>query len=392
MKKLFIILMLTSVAQSAFSQLITYSFAPQVNNGDGTQTLTLRATANANIANGSWSTGRLGFRFPLSATGLTAVTYGTNYGANGGVPDSKFTGVSFSNGAAGGFSDPIGGTTGITTFLLSDVGGINDDSLYIGLNWAAPPNSAMTSGVPVTVLSFKVPSTWSCVHCFEITNTATSPDKLGAALSAQFDLSISQSNVGGGATNIAVPGTFGSLPVVFNSYDVKCNDKGALLTWSTASEQNSSTFEIQRSNNGTDWKTVGSIAAAGNSNDTRNYQYLDISGGGAAQYRIRQVDIDGRFIYTAVRLTNCHSVMFNVVLYPVPADDKLNVVVKSDMDISTGFKVVDMSGKTVKFIQAHINKGNTNFTVPTANLSAGQYILVSSDPALNINNKFIVSH
>lgn len=384
--------MLSIVANGAFSQLITYSFAPQVANGDGTQTLTLRATASANIANGSWSTGRMGFRFPLSATGLTAGTYGTNFGANGGIADAKFTAVSFSTGAAGGFSDPIGGTSGITTFLLDDVGGVNDGWLYVGLNWNPIANSSMTSGVPVTVLSFRVPSTWTCVQCFEITNTATSPDNLGAALSAQFDLSISQSNVSGGASNIAVTGAFGSLPVIFSSYDVKCNDKGALLTWTTSSEINSSKFEIQRSKNGVDWTTVGTVVAAGNSSDIRNYQYVDISGGGTAQYRIRQVDIDGRFTYTPVRMTNCRSQVFDVVLYPVPANDKLNVVVKSDIDMVTTMKVVDMSGRIVSIFNAQLQKGSTNLTVPTLKLANGQYMLISTDPAVNISSKFVVAH
>lgn len=183
-----------------------------------------------------------------------------------------------------------------------------------------------------------------------------------------------------------------SLPVTFSSYDVKCNDKGALLTWSTSSEVNSSKFEIQRSKNGVDWTTVGTVAAAGNSSDTRNYQYVDISGGGTAQYRIRQVDIDGRFTYTAVRLTSCKTQVFDVVLYPVPANDKLNVVVKSDIDLATELKIVDMSGKIVSIFNAQLQKGSTNLTVSTLRLANGQYMLISTDPAVNISSKFVVAH
>jgi hypothetical protein len=184
-----------------------------------------------------------------------------------------------------------------------------------------------------------------------------------------------------------------TLPVTFASYDVKCNDKGALVTWSTSSELNSSKFEIQRSANGIDWKTIGTVSAAGNSNDIHNYQYVDISGGGTAQYRVRQVDIDGQFTYTAIKLTNCRSAtLFDVVLYPVPANDKLNVVVKSDMDIATELRIVDMSGRVVKQIYSQINKGSTNIAIPVHNLANGQYMLVSADPAVNISSKFVIAH
>lgn len=389
MKKLIIILILTSVTSGAFSQLITYSFLPQVNNGNGTQTLTITATSNANIAIGSWSTGRMGFRIPLPATGQTEGTYGQNFGANGNNPDANFTAVSFFNGAAGGFSDPIGGTTGITTFLLADVGGINDGFLYIGFNWNPISNSAMTNGVPVTVLSFRVPSSWYCTQCFEFIYPPI-VDKLGQALSAQFDLSISQSNVGGGTPNIALGGINGSLPVTFSSYNVKCNDKGVLLTWTTASEQNSDRFEIQRSVNGIDWKVVGSVSGAVNSADTRSYQYLDISGGGASQFRIRQVDRDGRYVYTSTRTTNCKISLFDVTLYPVPAKDMLTVVIKSDQAIRTDLQIVDINGRIVNRTVTQINKGNNNITLNVSQLPGGEYMLTSSDPSLIINRKFTV--
>ena len=183
-----------------------------------------------------------------------------------------------------------------------------------------------------------------------------------------------------------------TLPVVFSGYDVKCNDKGALVSWSTSSELNSSKFEIQRSTNGTDWKTIGTVASAGNSNEQRSYQYLDISGGGSAQYRIRQVDLDGEYTYTSIRLTNCKNSVFDVILYPVPVNDLLHVVVKSEMNIQTELKIIDMTGRTVSIINAQLNKGSTNIQIPTLKLPAGQYLLASSDPAIKINSKFVVAH
>ncbi len=181
----------------------------------------------------------------------------------------------------------------------------------------------------------------------------------------------------------------GILPVTFSNYNVKCNDKGALLTWETAFEQNSDRFEIQRSTNNIDWAVIDYVVAAGNSDVQRNYQYLDLKGG-AAFYRIRQVDKDGRFTYTAIRQTNCKTNQFDVTLYPVPANDKLTVVIKSDKAVRTDLQIVDISGRIVSRTVTQINNGNNNFVLNVSELPGGQYLLTSSDPSIIINKKFTI--
>jgi hypothetical protein len=184
-------------------------------------------------------------------------------------------------------------------------------------------------------------------------------------------------------------GAGGSLPVLFTNYDVKCNDKGALLVWGTATEQNSDRFEIQRSSNGIDWSTIDNVKAAGNSDVQRNYQYLDLNGG-VSFYRIRQVDIDGQFVYTAIKQTNCKAGMFDVTLYPVPARDHLTVVIKSDKAVRTDLQILDMNGRIVRRNTTEIRTGNNNIRMDVSVLAAGEYILVSSDPSILINKKFTV--
>lgn len=179
------------------------------------------------------------------------------------------------------------------------------------------------------------------------------------------------------------------LPVLITKYDVRCNDKGVLLTWSTATEQNSRSFEIQRSTNGSNWVTIDNVAAAGNSAVERNYQYVDLYGG-SAFYRIRQVDNDGRFIYTAVKHTDCKTNQVDITLYPVPARDKLNVIIKSDIAVKTELQILDMSGRIVSRTVAQVSKGNNNIILNVNDLPGGQYMLVSSDASIVINQKFTV--
>lgn len=182
-----------------------------------------------------------------------------------------------------------------------------------------------------------------------------------------------------------------SLPVVFSKYNVQCNDKGTLVTWTTASERNSSNFEIQRSTNGIDWEIVGSVNAAGESDIERNYQYLDISGNGQLFYRVKQVDRDGRFVYTSIRRMTCGGKNLDVVIFPVPAKDVLNVVIKSDKAITTDVQIVDASGRQVQKVMKNLASGNNSFTLDVSRLPAGQYLLTSSYPDIQINKKFVVA-
>ena len=76
---------------------------------------------------------------------------------------------------------------------------------------------------------------------------------------------------------------------------------GNLLEWSTAFEQNSHTFIIEKSINGIDYLKAGNIDAAGSSNDGKKYRFLDI-GVNEKQlfYRLKQIDNDGTSSFSQI--------------------------------------------------------------------------------------------
>jgi hypothetical protein len=186
--------------------------------------------------------------------------------------------------------------------------------------------------------------------------------------------------------------TYGSalvLPVLFTQYDVTCGDKGAVITWTTATEINSSHFDIEK-NSGAGWVTIGTVAGAGNSNSIKKYQYLDLEAG-TALYRVKQVDLDGRTEYTAQRSKSCTGRLVNVVLYPVPTSNILNVAIRTDKSIRTELQVYDMAGRIVKTQAALLNNGSNNLTINVAGLAVGEYILRSTDGTLQLNKKFTIA-
>lgn len=88
-------------------------------------------------------------------------------------------------------------------------------------------------------------------------------------------------------------------------YDKSLNGEtiaiGAMLTWSTISETDNSLFVIEKSLNGLTFEGIGTLMGAGNSQGAKKYSFLDIkAGAGKLYYRLKQVDFDGSYQYSAV--------------------------------------------------------------------------------------------
>ncbi len=179
----------------------------------------------------------------------------------------------------------------------------------------------------------------------------------------------------------------GVLPVLYTKFDAACTNNGAIVSWSTGSEFNSNYFELQRSTNGNDWATVSTVKAAGNTSAAHTYQQLDLNGG-KAFYRIKQVDLDGHPVYTSIIRTNCERKGIDMVIYPVPARDILNVVIRSDKSLKTQLLLVDGVGKIVRRRDATLSNGDNTFLFDLKGLASGAYILRSNAPGVEVNKTF----
>jgi len=94
--------------------------------------------------------------------------------------------------------------------------------------------------------------------------------------------------------NFELTRTGGPLPVELLYFEGTPYSTYNHLKWATASEQNSSYFDIEKSTDGETWRTVATKPAAGNSTEKINYSYVDnIDQFTLHYYRLVQYDIDG---------------------------------------------------------------------------------------------------
>src|SRR4030095_5470775 len=118
-----------------------------------------------------------------------------------------------------------------------------------------------------------------------------------------FVATISAGPAAGGVVVIVIPSApCAPLPVTLKSFTAaRVSKSNVSLRWETASETNNSGFAVLRNLGSGAWEVVTFIpsqAPDGNSASPLVYTFTDLnSAKGITQYRIRQVDIDGRAKY-----------------------------------------------------------------------------------------------
>lgn len=153
------------------------------------------------------------------------------------------------------------------------------------------------------------------------------------------------------------PVVSGSLPVKLSSLVAVKNGKDVLLNWTTSSEINFSHFEIQRSQDGTNFATVGNMnsEAAGNLNIDYSFKdenILDLLPQGATiRYRLKMVDIDHKFEYSRVLSVKIDGRMGGntISVYPNPSTGNNDIFVKVYAERETLFSmsVIDLAGRNL---------------------------------------------
>jgi|GEM_PF-3726095 len=109
------------------------------------------------------------------------------------------------------------------------------------------------------------------------------------------------------------------LPIELLLFDARMNGMGVLLHWTTASEMNSSHFDIERSADMVAWERKGTSQAAGTSAGAIDYAWQDDDpDAGTSYYRLRMVDLDGTFMFSPARSVS--TPLNGPVCFPNPSD------------------------------------------------------------------------
>ena len=176
-----------------------------------------------------------------------------------------------------------------------------------------------------------------------------------------------------------------SLPVELISFTARKNGntKDVLVQWKTASELNVNRFEVQAAKSNAAFQQsqfvkIGEVNSAGNSVQEQQYNFTDLENGksGVRYYRLKIIENDGSFKYSAIR-----SVLFDDELKwqvnPNPSAGMFSLTWQVNDGAGINVNVYDANGKTVRQYQSvatgFIQKINIDLT--ETKFAAGLYLL-----------------
>jgi uncharacterized repeat protein (TIGR01451 family) len=186
-----------------------------------------------------------------------------------------------------------------------------------------------------------------------------------------------------------------SLPVNLLDFTTVYKKPHAVLDWSSAGEHNFQQFEIERGTDPFHFSLAG-IVPAGNVG-SGSYHYTDdlsAVSGNKFYYRLKMVDIDGRFSYSSVRmLARDGSELYALTVNPNPARTNTALAhINWNSAELVGVSIIDMQGKTIRSLQRNMPKGFTILPVDLAGIQRGTYLLQIRGRSKTLTSKFIIAN
>lgn len=166
------------------------------------------------------------------------------------------------------------------------------------------------------------------------------------------------------------------LPVELLSFSGMCTTDGNILKWKTASENQSETFAVERSRDGSVWTTISTVPAAGFSMQELSYQIVDQNATDEIlYYRLRQNDINGDFkVYDPIVVT-CGEISNAIITYPNPSGNQFSLMVSDDKLVGTAqISITDTKGSVVATKSVKLENGN-NVLFFNENFQPGIYYI-----------------
>ncbi len=155
----------------------------------------------------------------------------------------------------------------------------------------------------------------------------------------------------------------------------------AVIQWITASETHSDYFALERSSDGETFMEIERVDAAGFSEEMIAYELIDKQaarlGNTALTYRLRQVDIDGKYEFSPTVELSVEEGQFplQVSVYPNPARDHMNLSLTASKSQPISWSVYSLAGQ--KLMQGTVQAdGQTPMVrLDVSSLSSGRYLL-----------------
>ncbi|HSQ44104.1 MAG TPA: T9SS type A sorting domain-containing protein [Ginsengibacter sp.] len=189
--------------------------------------------------------------------------------------------------------------------------------------------------------------------------------------------------------NTPTPFNFSTLPVKFIDINASLLGKTSVIVeWKVATPTVSSDrFQVEYSLDGRNFETVDELKIV-NTNES-NYQFLHTNiPSGNLYYRVREIDIDGKYVFSKIVVLHNKTASDNFIIYPNPANNHITIISPANGTGKTQIFLYDVVGRrlSVKNISSPIEEINT------ASLPTGTYVLKIDNNGSITTQKVLIMH
>ena len=148
-----------------------------------------------------------------------------------------------------------------------------------------------------------------------------------------------------------------------------------MANWVTASEDNSSYFNVQHSTDGSSFTTVGTVKAIGSGSNS--YQFTDVSPAeGTNYYRIQTVDNNGSYSISKSVAVQFSDSKTSLSVYPTLIhDSKINISTNEVVAGKATIKVSDLNGRILQSGLISVSAGKSILPYKLAASSKGIFLV-----------------
>ena len=173
-------------------------------------------------------------------------------------------------------------------------------------------------------------------------------------------------------------GPFSTLPVLFKSFDAKQVGSGVSMNWKVSEVENHDYFSVERSTDGVHFDEIyrNNQALANGSSHSFDYVDRDLHPGASYYYRVKQCDLDDKCRYSEIRRIGLTRKNETMIVFPVPALDKITVSYDSNKESDITLSVFDGMGRIVLKQKRTVSRGAVNIPVGIQKLGRGNYTLL----------------
>lgn len=284
-----------------------------------------------------------------------------------------------------------------TPTLCADIAANNANAAPLRCNWNLGPDFTLNTGMGHTGMiadSANLPLHGaSQERNFEVSTPANVGDQFillldnysGLNFNASFDFQLSP-------TSCEVCGVL--LDTDWRMFDIEAKNQEVVLSWQTDKEDECQAYLIERSNDGMNWLTIGSVEGHGTTLATNYYEFVDKTPHmGANYYRIRQQLFSGATLLSEMRFVefNADNVP-HVQVHPNPSSG--NVIQLSTHgfdDQSAKIELVDMYGQSIFQEYYNLSNNHQNISInPPYELDKGIYIVLLHTNTGTLKQKIII--